>query len=153
MAPRPSARAAPLLLLVLVSGLVAVTRIPLAPQYLFSFDCVNLALVLENFDPRLHQPQPPGYPLFVAQARVLNWFFRSPEQTFVACGLLAGVAAPLLLFFLGARLYSRWAGVAAALLLVLNPVFWRSTLTSPLRPYLTVVTVLVAYLCHRAAAG
>ena len=76
-----SPRAAPLLLLVLLAGVVAATRLPLAPPYLFSFDNVNLALALERFDPRLHQPQPPGYPLFVGQARLLNWFFHSPERT------------------------------------------------------------------------
>jgi len=148
--PRLSGAALPLLLLLLLAALVAATRIPLAPRYLFHFDNVNLALALDDFDPRKHQPQPPGYPLFVAQARLLRLLFLTPERTFLACNLLAGVAAPLLLFLLGARMYSRWAGVAAALLLALNPVFWRSTLTSPLRPYLAVITTLVAYLCYRA---
>lgn len=144
---------APLLLLILLAALVLPTRLTLAPRYLFSFDAVNFALALEDFDPRRHQPQPPGYPFFVAEARLLNLFFRNPERTFLACSLLAGVTAPLLLFFLGWRMYSRWAGVAAALLLAMNPVFWFSTLTSPVRPYLAVVTTLVAYLCHRAAGG
>ncbi len=148
--PRLSGWALPLLLLLLLAALVAATRIPLTPRYLFHFDNVNLALALDDFDPRKHQPQPPGYPLFVAQARLLRLLFLTPERTFLACNLLAGVAAPLLLFLLGARMYSRWAGVAAALLLALNPVFWRSTLTSPLRPYLAVITTLVAYLCYRA---
>ncbi len=141
------------LLSLLLAGLVAATRIPLAPPHLFDFDSVNFALALEHFDPRLHQPHPPGYPLFVAQARLLNVFFQSPERTFLTCSLLAAVAAPLLLFLLGGRMYSPWAGLAGALLLVLNPVFWRSTLVSPVRPYLSVLTLLLAYLCHRAAAG
>jgi hypothetical protein len=137
----------------LVALLIAITRLPVAPRYLYSFDTVNFALALDQFDPRLGQPQPPGYPLFIAQARLLRLFFGTPERTFVACGTLAGIAAPVLLFMLGARMYSGWAGIAAALLLALTPAFWHSTLASPLRPYLAVVTVLVAYLCHRSAAG
>ena len=152
--PRPTlALRTVLLVAALVALLIAVTRLPVAPRYLYSFDTVNFALALDQFDPRLGQPQPPGYPLFIAQARLLRLFFGTPERTFVACGTLAGIAAPVLLFILGARMYSGWAGIAAALFLTLTPAFWHSTLASPLRPYLAVVTVLVAYLCHRSAAG
>ena len=150
--PTPALRTV-LLVAALVALLIAVTRLPVAPRYLYSFDTVNFALALDQFDPRLGQPQPPGYPLFIAEARLLRLFFGTPERTFVACGTLAGIAAPVLLFILGARMYSGWAGIAAALLLTLTPAFWHSTLASPLRPYLAVVTVLVAYLCHRSAGG
>lgn len=140
-------------LFVSVAGLVAVTRIPLAPTHFFSFDEANYAWALEDFDPRLHQPQPPGYPLFVVQARLLQHIFVTPEQTFRACGLIAGIVAPVLLYMLGSLMFSRWCGVMAALLLAVNPAFWRSTLVSPLRPYLAVVCLAVAYCCWRAVRG
>src|SRR3970282_159368 len=65
-------------------SLVIVTRWPLLPSRLYSFDTVNLALALEDFDPTRHQPQPPGYPLFVAEARLLYWLLGTPERTFTA---------------------------------------------------------------------
>jgi hypothetical protein len=132
---------------------VAVTRLALAPDYLFAFDSVNLALALEHFDPRLHQPQPPGYPLFVVQARLLQNLLGNVEDAFLACRMLAAVLAPLLLFLLGRRMYSPWAGWMAAFLLAVNPVFWRTTLTSAVRCYLAVVSVAVAYLAWRAIRG
>src|SRR3990170_2311337 len=75
---------------------VMVTRLPFIPSHLFSFDSVNLALALEEFDPTRNQPQPPGYPLFVQEARLVYFLFGTPEQTFavlemVICGLAVGM--------------------------------------------------------------
>lgn len=152
-----AARATPrLVLLAVLAGLillVAVTRIPLAPRHLFLFDNVNLALALDEFDPRLHQPQPPGYPLFVVEARLIRTVFDTPERTFLVCGLLAAALAPFFLFLLGTRMYSRWTGMAAALLLAVNPAFWCASLTSPLRPYIALVDAAGAYLCWKAVSN
>src|SRR5207253_2196556 len=116
--------------------LVLATRLPFVPPHLFSFDTVNLALALKQFDPDRNQPQPPGYPLFVAEERLANPLFRAPERTFavlssVICGLALGM-----LYLLGARMFSPGAGLAAAALLFVNPAFWYSGLTTPLRPHL-----------------
>src|SRR5690348_7075157 len=62
-------------------ALVTATRLPLLPQHLYSFDSVNMALALSDFDPARHQPQPPGYPLFVAEARIVNLALDNPEAT------------------------------------------------------------------------
>ena len=133
--------------------LVVVTRLPLLPTHLFSFDSVNLALALEDFDPTRNQPQPPGYPLFVMEARLAHLLFGTPEQTFavlelVICGLAVGM-----LYLLGRRMFSPWVGLTAAALLFVNPPFWYSSLTSPLRPHLALLSALVAYCCWRALHG
>jgi 4-amino-4-deoxy-L-arabinose transferase-like glycosyltransferase len=154
--PSGTARNSPTILAAVFLGLtllIGFTRIPLAPTWLFLFDDVNLALALDDFNPGLQKPQPPGYPMFVVQARLLRVFFGTVERTFLVCGMLAGVLAPFFLFLLGARMYSRWTGVTAALLLTLSPVFWFSSLVSPLRPYIALISALSAYLCYRAASG
>ena len=133
--------------------LVVVTRLPLQPSHLFSFDSVNLALALEDFDPTRNQPQPPGYPLFVMEARLVHLLFGTPEQTFavlelIICGLAVGM-----LYLLGRRMFSSWVGLTAAALLFVNPPFWYSSLTSPLRPHLALISALMAYCCWRASDG
>src|SRR5579885_584151 len=60
------------LFLLLLCVFIAVTRWLAAPKYLYYFDSANFALSLEHFDPALHQPQPPGYPLFVGLIRVIH---------------------------------------------------------------------------------
>ena len=131
----------------IVALLVVATRLPLMPPHLYSFDSVNLALALEQFDPTISQPQPPGYPLFVAEAKVMQFLLRTPERTFAFLGLLASILALVVLFYLGQRMFSLGVGCAGAALLLVNPVFWYSSLTSPLRPHIALFSLLVAYLC------
>jgi hypothetical protein len=71
-----------------VFALLLLTRVPAMARYL-SIDNVNLAFALEKFDPRVHQPQPPGYPFFVFSGQILNAVFRDPERTFVVMSILA----------------------------------------------------------------
>ena len=54
---------------VVAFSLLLLTRIPAMANYL-SIDNVNLAFSLDKFDPRVHQPQPPGYPFFVLLGKI-----------------------------------------------------------------------------------
>jgi hypothetical protein len=135
-----------------ICALFLLSRIPAMASYL-SIDNVNLALSLEKFDPRIHQPQPPGYPFFVLFGRIVNFFVRDEERTFVVISLLvSGLCLPAA-FALGKRMFSNWAGAAAVLLLLVNPVFWHSNLDGPLRPYLALFSLLTAYCCWRCWEG
>jgi len=39
-------------------------HLPYLPQSLEDIDTINFALGLRHFDPALHQPHPPGYPVY-----------------------------------------------------------------------------------------
>ncbi len=149
--PAPAARAGAIFLLSL--ALVVILRLPFLPSHLLLFDNVNLALALDEFDPSKHQPQPPGYPLFVAEARALRWVLGSAELTFQVLGLLASGISVGLLSLLGREMFSPWTGRAASLLFLVNPVLWFSSVSSPLRPHLALVSIAVAYFCWRVWRG
>lgn len=133
--------------------LVSITRWPLIPAHLFSFDSVNLSLALREFDPTRNQPQPPGYPFFVIEARLVQSLFGTPERTFMILGIVVCGLAVGMLYLLGKRMFSSCIGAAAAALLFVNPPFWFSGLTSPLRPHMALISILVAYCCWRACCG
>ena len=133
--------------------LIALTRLPFMPAHLFSFDSVNLALALDHFDPTIEQPQPPGYPLFVFEARLLNHLFGDPQQTFAVLGIAVCGLAVAMLYLVGKELFSPRVGMVAAALLFVNPPFWYSSLTSGLRPHLALVSAVVAYFCWRTKQG
>lgn len=149
---RPLA-ARPVAILLFSLALVVISRLPFLPSHLILFDNVNLALALDEFDPWRHQPQPPGYPLFVAEARALRWLLGSTELTFQVLGLLVSGVSVGLLGLLGREMFSSWTGRAASLLFLVNPVLWFSSVASPLRPHLALVSISVAYCCWRMWRG
>ena len=129
------------------------TRLPLMPSHLFSFDSVNFALALEEFDPLRHQPQPPGYPLFVGEARLVYSVVGTPEATFTVLKIFISCLAVAFLYLLGKQMFSTGVGISAAALLLANPVFLHAGLTSPVRLHAALISTLVAYLCWRACCG
>lgn len=141
-------------LAVFFGGLVLASRLPLAPGQLFSFDDINFAYAIGDFDPRVSQPHPPGYPLFVVQTRLLSWMrFKRAESNLLALALLGSAAALVALALFGDRLLGADAGLCGAWLLVFHPSFWYAGLTSAIRPQLALVSVGVAWTCYRAWRG
>src|SRR6187402_2887581 len=45
-------------------------HLPFLAPALEDIDSINFALGLHHYDPALHQPHPPGYPVFIAAGRV-----------------------------------------------------------------------------------
>lgn len=133
------------------AALLAITRWPLAPKYLFYFDSVNMAYSLVDFDPQRHQPQPPGYPLYVGFCRLIHALGLSPESTFLWSGFLAGALAAWLLCKLGEESGNARAGWMAALLFCFTPVFWFNSLTNQGRAFNAVTSAGTAWLCLRAS--
>jgi hypothetical protein len=136
----------------LVLATLVLTRVPLAAKYL-SIDNVNLALALDNFDPSIHQPQPPGYPFFVLFSRAVNLLFHDAERTFLVVSVLVSALCLAGTYFLGRRIFDEWTGKAAVLLLLVNPVFWHTGLDGPLRPNLGLFSLLTAYCAWRSWNG
>ena len=94
---------------VLLLAAVLASRLPLAPRYLITFDEINFALSIENFNSSLHQPQPPSYPLFVGMLKLLSFFIPKVETVFMAAALLLSMASLVLLRVLGEQtLGQRW---------------------------------------------
>lgn len=119
--------------------LVLVARYPHAPGH---------------FDVRISQPQPPGYPLFVLEMRVLHWLhFRRAESILLVLALAGSIATLGLPLHAGRRIFGGLCGFLAACLLVFHPVFWHSGITSALRVQLAATSLLVAAACWPAWIG
>ena len=118
--------------------LLVATRWPLAPVHLYFFDNVNFALALDDFNPAMHQPQPPGYPLFVGLTRLIHIFVPDPPHVFLIAGFIGALAALFLIRCLGASMFAPAAGWIAAALLFANPPFWLAGIASQVRIFLAV---------------
>lgn len=130
--------------------LLAVTRWPLAPKYLYYFDSVNFALALNEFDPSQHQPQPPGYPLFVGVMKLVHFVVPRAEDVLIASGVLVGAAALMLVWRVGTEMFGPVPGFLASALLIFNPCCWLGGITNQVRLCLALCSAGVALLAWRA---
>jgi hypothetical protein len=134
--------------------LLIVSRWPLTPGQLFSWDDVNFAYAIGKFDIRVNQPQPPGYPVFVLEARMLDWLrVKQAQSNFRILALLGSAAALWLVFRVGDLILGGYAGFWAASLMLFYPSFWFAGITSPVRVQLAVVSLAVAGACWHAMKG
>lgn len=99
----------------LVAVGVAAGHLGVLPTTLEDIDSVNFALGVRDFDPARHRPHPPGYPVYVAVAKVATAVTRAvwPDGRAdrVEARALAGVSllAGLVLVWLVARAFSALA--------------------------------------------
>jgi hypothetical protein len=122
--PSSEKRVAPRWAIVLAVGLVLLSRLTFLPQTLEDFDSTNFARALSDYDPTVHRPHPPGYPVYVAIAKAVQAVVPSVVH---ALALLSGLAQAALLFALLAlfrALLPPAPALAATLLTLTNPVLW-----------------------------
>ena len=116
-----------------------IAHLPFLSPALEDIDSINFALGLHHYDPALHQPHPPGYPVFVALGRfalavihVLAPGLSSVRADALALaiwsalgGALAIVAAAVLFREMTTAPERRPAvGLCGAVLLAVTPLFW-----------------------------
>lgn len=105
------------------------------PPTFDDIDAVNFGLGVRTFDVAAHQPHPPGYPVYIAAAKLVTPVVRatgvqSPEPKALALlGVLAGaLAIPALLALFTSIVRDRQIAMAATAVTVVNPVYWFTAL-------------------------
>jgi hypothetical protein len=141
---RPSGTRLTVSLWAIVTVVLLWSRLADRPHYLFYFDNANFALSIDRFDPRLHQPQPPGYPVFVALLKALHMFVHDPNHILILAGLLGSAAGLVSIWLWANGMSGRNAAWAATALLLLHPVFWTAGVANPVRTFLVVIAGFTA---------
>jgi hypothetical protein len=133
-----------------VFALITATRLSVAPKYLYFFDSVNFALALDEFNPSKHQPQPPGYPMFVALLKVLHVAIPDAQHVLLAAGIVVATAAAMLLWRLTHEMFGAEAAVLALSIFLFTPPCWFGGVTNQVRVSLALCSSGVALLAWRA---
>ncbi len=101
-----------------------VTTIPFVTTYPFNWDAAQFVLGVENYAVDMHQPHPPGYPLYIAVAKVFHFFVSSHIALLIETGLFA-LASTITMYVLIYRIWrQRWLAVFTTSLWLVNPMFW-----------------------------
>ena len=127
-----------------------VTRWPLKPDWLLTFDNANFAFALDEFNPALHRPQPPGYPLFVGLSRLIHLYVNDAASVFFIAGIIGTSIAALMLAYLAKHAAGTVAGIAAACLFITHPAVLTEEAMNPVRIFLATGSAAVAMLAWRA---
>ena len=103
---------------------VAVSRLAFRSHDLYDLDSVNFALGITRFDPRVHQPHPPGYFLYICLGRILNFFVHDANLALVLLSVVASIASALLIYTLAREWFGPSAASFAGLLFLFSPLEW-----------------------------
>src|SRR5580658_5182138 len=82
----------------LMTCVVAISRFAFRSHALYDLDSVNFALGMARFDPRVHQPHPPGYFLYICLGRLLNCAVHDPNLALVILSILASILSVILIY-------------------------------------------------------
>ena len=89
-------------------------------------DPINFMAALQDYNISQDAPHPPGYPLYVALAKVTK-FIVGPNHAFQLVNLAMVLITSVLLAVIGLQLGSRLAGSIAATLFAVHPLVWAAT--------------------------
>jgi hypothetical protein len=104
-------------------GLIA-TRVLFRSRYLYDVDSVNFALGLRRFDPAAHQPQPPGYFLYILLGRMAGMLFHDANSALVAISIAATCGALIAIYMLANDWFGRPSALLAGLIFFFSPLGW-----------------------------
>jgi hypothetical protein len=136
------------------AGALLLSRLLFLPPSLEDVDSTNFARALADFDPVVHQPHPPGYPVYVFAAKLVALVVAEPARALAALSAVSQTLLAVPLFSMFRSLATSTTTAWAALLLTLtNPILWFNG-ARPLSDsfgLLLIVTALALLL--RSAAG
>jgi hypothetical protein len=132
---------------------VAVSRFAFRSHDLYDLDSVNFALGLARFDPRVHQPHPPGYFLYVCLGRVVNLLVHDANLAFVVVSVLASIASVILIYALARAWFGNLAATFAGLLFLFSPLEWFHGTVALTYSVEGAASALLGLLCWRIDRG
>lgn len=137
----------------LIFAVCVLTRLPFTSGLLYNMDSVQFALAMDHFDVALHQPQPPGYFLYVMMGRLARLFIHNDNTALVTVSILAGGLTAVMMYVMARRMYGHAAGITAAAIAITSPLFWLHGEVALSYMPEALMSVVVAYLCYRVMKG
>src|ERR1700678_2019114 len=137
----------------LMACAVAISRLAFRSHALYDIDSVNFALGIARFDPRVHQPHPPGYFLYICLCRLLNYAVHDPNLALGILSILASIACVILIYQLGLDWFGPRAATFAGLLFLSSPLAWFHGIVALTYSVEAAASALMGTLCWRIDRG
>ncbi|MGB9414710.1 MAG: hypothetical protein WCB58_00215 [Acidobacteriaceae bacterium] len=76
----------------------ALTRFAFRNHFLYDLDSLGFALGVEHFDPRVYQPHPPGYFLYISLGKLFHTLIPDVNFALVLLSIAASCGAAALIY-------------------------------------------------------
>jgi hypothetical protein len=139
--------------LFLLAGAVAISRFVFRSHLLYDLDSVNFALAMGRFDPRVHQPHPPGYFLYICFARLLNTMFHDANLALVVLSIVASCGVVAMIYRIALDWFGARAALFAGILFLVSPLAWFHGTVALTYSVEAFFSALLGYLCWRVFCG
>ena len=95
--------------LVTLFAICAATRVYAIPASLWEWDDINFARAIHRYDIASHSPHPPGFPVFIALARVAYAVFHDEHRALVAVNFVFSSLLGVILYLLFREIFENRA--------------------------------------------
>lgn len=110
--------------LIILAILYSICTVPFQSHWPISWDASQFTLGIMHFSVHMHQPHPPGYPIFILVGKLFALAV-VPHSALVIESMLFGLGAVLLMYCLVLELWKKpWLAFSIAVLWMVNPMFW-----------------------------
>jgi len=129
----------------ILSVLYLAVTIPFLSHWPFNWDAAQFTLGVTHFSIHMHQPHPPGYPIFILVGKTLA-VIMAPHTALVLESMVFGLGAVLGMYSLILAVWKKpWLAMAVSLLWLVNPLFWLYRETALTYSIDACVSVILAY--------
>jgi len=139
-----------IIFLLILSLTVLILRIPFVNKFLYEWDSASYALALDNYSIIHEQPQSPGYILYIALGKMVNFILHDANTTFIFLGIVFSILTVFLVYFLAKNIFNRKIAIASAVLLTFNPLFWFYGEIGSIYIFQAFFSALIAFLCYKS---
>ena len=138
-----------LLLAIAIGG----SRFVFRSHDLYDLDSVDFALAMERFDPRVYQPHPPGYYLYILLARLFNFFVHDANLALVLLSIAASCGTVIMIYKTAIDWFGPREARFSSLLFFFSPLAWFHGIVALSYSVEAFFSALLGFLCWRIESG
>jgi hypothetical protein len=130
---------------ILIFFIALASRLPLLEQFQSHWDGADYAIAVVSYSLENYTPTAPGYPLYIASAKLINIIVNDPHTSLLLLSALITSIGALAFIFVGKRIFNIKTGIIASLIYLTGSTFYYFSLTPYGYVYLPLLNILLAY--------
>lgn len=101
-----------------------VSRVALVEKFQSHWDGPLFSIAILEYNLQQHTPPEPGYPIYIALGKALNFFIGDSHLALLSLGIILSGVGAVAIYYFGKTLYGERVGIVSALILLSSPAFY-----------------------------